>query len=140
MVFIGSAVCLPMSLQVPTGNSWASVAATHSNGDRLLVAASACLYLCLPLPVPQSLVDAQKSRGFQPMAERIRRAGRMKKAHKPATRRSEKHRLSDRCRERLMIRSCCLTRTDSATTGVARPQESGTRNHDVDEKDDEIAH
>jgi len=53
---------------------------------------------------------------FSTMAERIRRAGRMKKAHKPTTRRSEKHRLGDRCRERLRIRSCCLTTTDSATT------------------------
>ena len=40
----------------------------------------------------------------------------MRRAHKPATRRSEVRRLGDRCRERLRIRSCCLTRTDSATT------------------------
>jgi len=38
-----------------------------------------------------------------------------------ALRRSEKHRLGDRCRERLRIRSCCLTRTDSATTERAPP-------------------
>ena len=50
------------------------------------------------------------------IAERIRRAGRMKRAHKPATRRSELRRLGDRCRKRWRIRSCCLTRTDSATT------------------------
>ena len=54
--------------------------------------------------------------GFSTIAELIRRAGRMKRAHTPATRRSEKHRWGDRCRERLRIRSCCLTRTDSATT------------------------
>src|ERR1700674_2868453 len=59
--------------------------------------------------------------GFSTMAERIRRAGRMKKAHKPATRRSEKYRLGDRCRERLRIRSCCLTRADSATTERTPP-------------------
>src|SRR5260370_8412327 len=60
--------------------------------------------------------------GFSTIAERIRRVGRMKRAHKPATRRSEKHRLSDRCRERLRIRSCCLTRTDSATTERTPPR------------------
>src|ERR1017187_3876150 len=54
--------------------------------------------------------------GFRTMAERIRRAGRMRKAHKPATRRSEVRRFGDRCRERLRIKSCCLTRTDSAST------------------------
>src|SRR5687767_7472892 len=54
--------------------------------------------------------------GFHTNAERIRRAGRMKRAHKPATRRAEERKLGDRCRERLRIRSCCLTRTDSATT------------------------
>ena len=54
--------------------------------------------------------------GFSTIAERIRRAGRMRRAHKPATRRSEVRRLGDRCRKRLRIRSCCLTRTDSATT------------------------
>ena len=54
--------------------------------------------------------------GFSTMAERIRRAGRMRRAHKPATRRSEVRRFGDRCRERLRIKSCCLTRTDSATT------------------------
>ena len=54
--------------------------------------------------------------GLRTMAERIRRAGRMRRAHKPATRRSEVRRFGDRCRERLRIRSCCLTRTDSATT------------------------
>ena len=54
--------------------------------------------------------------GLRTMAERIRRAGRMRRAHKPATRRSEVRRFGDRCRERLRIKSCCLTRTDSATT------------------------
>src|SRR6266851_3042288 len=54
--------------------------------------------------------------GFRTMAERIRRGVRTKRAHKPATRRSEVRRFGDRCRERLRIKSCCLTRTDSATT------------------------
>src|SRR6266571_9463096 len=54
--------------------------------------------------------------GFRTMAERIRRGVRTRRAHKPAMRRSETRRLGDRCRERLRIRSCCLTRTDSATT------------------------
>ena len=54
--------------------------------------------------------------GFRTMADRIRRAGRMRRVHKPATRRSEERRLGDRCRERLRISSCCLMRTDSATT------------------------
>jgi hypothetical protein len=53
------------------------------------------------------------------IAERIRRARRMRRAHKPATRRSAKHKLGDRCRERLKIRRCWLTRTDSASTEVA---------------------
>src|SRR5437773_18369 len=68
------------------------------------------------LSVPQSLVEAQGVEGLRTMAERIRRAGRMRRAHKPATRRSEVRRFGDRCRERLRIKSCCLTRTDSATT------------------------
>src|SRR5438128_5383473 len=54
--------------------------------------------------------------GLRTMAERIRRAGRMRREHKPATRRSEVQRFGDRCRERLRIKSCCLTRTDSANT------------------------
>src|SRR6266481_4479225 len=59
--------------------------------------------------------------GLSTMAERIRRAGRMRRAHKPATRRSEVRRFGDRCRERLRIKSCCLTRTDSATTERTLP-------------------
>src|SRR5882724_9404175 len=59
--------------------------------------------------------------GFRTMAERIRRGVRTRRAHKPAMRRSETRRLGDRCRERLRIRSCCLTRTDSATTERTPP-------------------
>src|SRR5438034_10941025 len=54
--------------------------------------------------------------GLRTMAEWIRRGVRTRRAHKPATRRSEVRRFGDRCRERLRIKSCCLTRTDSATT------------------------
>jgi len=63
--------------------------------------------------------------GFSTIAERISRPGRMRRAHKPATRRSEVRRSGDRCRERLRIRSCCLTRTVSATTERMPP---GPRN------------
>jgi hypothetical protein len=45
--------------------------------------------------------------GFSTIAERISRLGRMRRAHKPATRRSEVRRLADRCRER--YRSRCLS-------------------------------
>ena len=54
--------------------------------------------------------------GFSTMAERIRRAGRIRRAHQPAMRRSEVRRWGDRCRERLRIRSCCFARRDSAIT------------------------
>jgi hypothetical protein len=54
--------------------------------------------------------------GFRTIAERIRRAGRTRRAHKPATRRSEVSRMGERCHERLRIRGCCLTRIDSVTT------------------------
>jgi hypothetical protein len=79
---------------------------------------------------------------FSRMAERIRRAGRRKRAHQPATRRSEKHRLGDRCRERLRIKELLLNQNGLGDhrTDAARPEESGNRNHDVHEKDDEIAH
>src|SRR6266446_2829276 len=39
--------------------------------------------------------------GLRTMAERIRRAGRMRRTHKPAMRRSQTRRLGDRCRERV---------------------------------------
>src|SRR5205807_824920 len=80
--------------------------------------------------------------GLRTMAERIRRAGRMRRAHRPATRRSEVRRFGDRCRERLRIKSCCLTRTDSATTerDAARTQESDESSDGMNEKDDELAH
>jgi hypothetical protein len=45
----------------------------------------------------------------------------MRRAHKPATTRSQTRRLGERCRERFRTRSCCLTRTDSATTKRAPP-------------------
>src|SRR5438034_10294497 len=63
--------------------------------------------------------------GLRTMAERIRRARRMRRAHKPATRRSEVRRLGDRSRERLRIKSCCLTRTDSPTTERMPPEPKG---------------
>ena len=54
--------------------------------------------------------------GFSTIAERIRRAGFMNKEHNPATKRSQTRRFGARLRERLRISSCCLRRTDSATT------------------------
>ena len=59
------------------------------------------------------------------MAERTSLAGRMRSAYKPATRRSEVRRFGDRALERLRIRSCCLTRTDSATTERIQPGRLG---------------
>ena len=65
----------------------------------------------------------------------------MRRAHKPAPRRSEEHRLGDRCLDRLRISSCCLRRrTRRPQTDTARTQESGKSSDDMDEKDDEIAH
>ena len=57
-------------------------------------------------------------------------------------RRSEMRRLGDRCRERLRIRSCCLTRTDSATTECMPqgPRRRASIPNDMNEKDDQIAH
>jgi hypothetical protein len=59
---------------------------------------------------------------FSTMAERIRRAGRMRRAHKPTTRRSEKHRLGDRCRKAIEDQELLLNknglgdhRTDAVT-------------------------
>src|SRR5947208_2955411 len=43
--------------------------------------------------------------GFSTIAERTRRAGLMRRAHKPATRRSEVRRFGDRALERLRIKS-----------------------------------
>src|SRR5882672_617064 len=59
--------------------------------------------------------------GLKTIAERIKRPGRTKFAHRPATTRSEGRRLGDRFRERLRISSWCLTSTDSATTERAPP-------------------
>src|ERR1039458_488881 len=42
-----------------------------------------------------------RAEGLRTIAERIRGAGRIRRAHKPATRRSEASRLGDRCGERL---------------------------------------
>src|SRR6266481_6104056 len=72
--------------------------------------------------------------GLRTMAERIRRAGRMRRAHKPATRRSEVRRFGDRCRERLRIKSCCLTRTGSATTERMPPGPQSRANVARDER------
>ena len=77
---------------------------------------------------------------FSTMAERIRRAGRMQRAHKPATRRSEARKFGDRYRERLRIRSCCLMRTDSATTKRMPPGPRSRASVVMNEKDDQIAH
>jgi hypothetical protein len=59
--------------------------------------------------------------GLKTIAERINRPGRIKRAHRPATTRSEARRFGDRFRERLRISSWCLTSTDSATTERAPP-------------------
>ena len=66
----------------------------------------------------------------------------MRRAHKPATRRSEVRRFGDRCRERLRIKSCCLTRTDSATTERMPPGPKSRARvaMSMNEKDDELAH
>jgi hypothetical protein len=59
--------------------------------------------------------------GLRTIAERINRPGRMKRAHRPETTRSEARRFGDRFRERLRISSWCLTSPDSATTERAPP-------------------
>jgi hypothetical protein len=59
--------------------------------------------------------------GFRTIAERIRRAGFMNKEHNPTTKRSHARRFGARFRERFRIRSCCLTRIDSATTDRIPP-------------------
>ena len=53
---------------------------------------------------------------FRTIAERRRREGFMNKEHNPATNRSVTRRFGARFRERFRISSCCLRRTDSATT------------------------
>src|SRR6516225_5739413 len=80
--------------------------------------------------------------GFRTMADRIRRARRIKSAHRPAMMRSETRRFGDRRRERLRIKSCCSARRDSATTDRTPPgPASRARGCDeMDEKDEEIAH
>ncbi len=59
--------------------------------------------------------------GFRTIADRIRRAGRMKRAHNPATKRSNARSFGARSWVRIRIGSCCLTRTDSATTERTPP-------------------
>jgi hypothetical protein len=80
--------------------------------------------------------------GFRTTAERTRRLGRTNSVHTPATRRSASRRLGARRRERLRISSCCLTRTDSATTARAPPGagEPGDGRQEVEQQDSEVAH
>ena len=59
--------------------------------------------------------------GLSTIAERITRAGRMNSAHTPARIRSDAQRFGARCRERFRMSSCCLTKTDSATTDRRPP-------------------
>jgi hypothetical protein len=59
--------------------------------------------------------------GFTTTADRTSRLGGTSRAHNPVISRSATRRLGERCRERFRIRSCCLTRTDSATTERAPP-------------------
>src|SRR4030095_7816999 len=58
-------------------------------------------------------------------------AGLMRRAHKPATRRSQTRRLGERCRERFKIVSCCLTRKDSATTERAPPDPASRASREI---------
>ena len=59
--------------------------------------------------------------GLSTIAERNTRAGGMNSAHTPARIRSEARRFGARCRERFRMSSCCLTKTDSATTDRKPP-------------------
>ncbi len=59
--------------------------------------------------------------GLSTIAERITRAGRMNSAHTPARIRSDAQRFGARCRERFRMSSCCLTKTDPATTDRRPP-------------------
>src|SRR4030095_1614639 len=59
--------------------------------------------------------------GFTTTADRTSRLGGTSRAHNPVISLSATRRLGERCRERFRIRSCCLTRTDSATTERAPP-------------------
>ena len=59
--------------------------------------------------------------GLSTIAERITRAGRMNSAHTPARIRSDAQRFGARCRVRFRMSSCCLTKTDSATTDRRPP-------------------
>src|SRR6266704_3232574 len=74
--------------------------------------------------------------GLRTMAERIRRAGRMRRAHKPATRRSEVRRFGDRCRE---IEDQELLLDENALgdhrPDAARTPESGKSSDSMNEKD-----
>ena len=81
--------------------------------------------------------------GLSTIAERITRAGRMNSAHTPARIRSDAQRFGARCRERFRMSSCCLTKTDSATTarsqaaGAHQPGQGGDQVH---QQDDRVAH
>jgi hypothetical protein len=80
--------------------------------------------------------------GISTIAERIRRAGRMRRAHKLATRRSEARRL--RCPLPRTIDDQELVPGENGLgdhgAEAARSQEPGKSSYDMNEKDDEIAH
>ena len=66
----------------------------------------------------------------------------MKRAHSPATRRSEERRLGDRCRRPIENQELLLDENGlgDERTDAARTQEAGERSDDMNKKDDEIAH
>jgi hypothetical protein len=88
-------------------------------------------------------MEAQERRRFQDnggLAERTSRLGRMSSVHTPAMRRSASRRFGERFRERLSISSCCLTKTDSATTARAPPVgEPRDGSQQIEKQDGQVA-
>jgi hypothetical protein len=90
-----------------TGRVLATIAETGFNAEEIAPAAE------FGFPV--------RARREQAVSANRNRFGRMKRAHTPATRRSETPRLGERWRDRFRISSWCLRSTDSATTERAPP-------------------
>jgi hypothetical protein len=92
--------------------------------------------------VPQSLVDAQKSRGFQYDGRTDPASGANEESTQTDDEAIGKAQIGRPLPGAIENQELLLNQNGLGDhrTDAARPQEPGNRNHDVDEKDDEIAH
>ena len=92
--------------------------------------------------VPQSLVDAQKSRGFQHDGRTDQASGANEESTQTGDEAIGKTQIASPLPRAIDDQELLLNQNGLGDhrTDAARPQETGNRSHDVDEKDDEIAH